>query len=109
MGSLQWSRGSGLPVLFAQGLAQGGFGAGITNANGNRAGTVILCPQILPAGARQQKQPCSATPAPFTFHISVEQPEQIKIQALDFLAVPKMFAAEGGEETGEEGEPEKIC
>lgn len=56
------------------------------------------------ASQRQQEHPCSVT-----LHIAVEWPEQMKIQALDFPAVPKTFAAEGGEERGEEREPEQVC
>lgn len=68
MGSLQWSRGSGLLASFAQGLAQGSFGAGITKANGNDTGTVLLSPQIPRCGAIPPSQPCSLTRAPFRFN-----------------------------------------
>lgn len=61
LGSLQWSRGSGLLAWFAQGLAQGGFGAGTANTSGNHARTVLLLPRIPhcghPSGSRNIPAP----------------------------------------------------
>lgn len=64
MGSLQWSRGSGLPPPFAQGLAQGGFGAGTTNPDGNGPGTGLLSAQIPAVGAGSPSPVCE--PGPLT-------------------------------------------